>query len=279
MVSGPDGLAQIRFYEVTEMDTQLHEAAYFCHGMPGSEHDARLLKAVDSRIRLIAPNLLEARSIDPMLDVLGDFDRDTKDFADGLINVVGFSIGAMVAIKIAAACPERVGRLTLISPGAPLSLGDFLPKMAGKPVFTLAMKRPIALRALTFGQGLMSSVAPGFLMKQLFAKCGGAERALINDATFRDVIRRGFSNSFRYRRDAYVRFVRSYVEDWASNLKDVTCPVELWHGEKDTWTPIAMSQKLDEIIAGPSQLNTIPDAEHYSTLTRVTLAPIGGTKS
>lgn len=257
------------------MTAVTNEVVYFCHGMPGSEHDARLIKAVDDRVRLIAPNLLTGSSLDPMHDLLTSFDESTREIADGQINVVGFSIGAMVAIKIAAARPKRVGRLTLISPAAPLALGDFLPEMAGKPVFDLAIKRPRALRALTFVQGLMSAVAPGFLIKQLFAKCGAAEKKLIDDTTFQEVIRHGFANSVRRHPAAYVRFIRSYVEDWSPALSNIRCPVDLWHGEKDTWSPIAMSHGLRDALAGPVHLNSIPTTEHYSTLAEVTLTPIG----
>ncbi|MEP3295516.1 MAG: alpha/beta hydrolase [Pseudoruegeria sp.] len=257
------------------MNAETDEIAYFCHGMPGSEHDARLIKTVDDRVRLIAPNLLTASSLDPMHDLLADFDESTREIADGQINVVGFSIGAMAAIKIAAARPKRVGRLTLISPAAPLSLGDFLPEMAGKPVFDLAITRPRTLRVLTFVQGLVSAVAPGFLIKQLFAKCGPAEKKLIDNKTFQEVIRHSFANSFRRHPAAYVRFVRSYVGDWSSALSNISCPVDLWHGEKDTWSPIAMSHALQEALAGPAHLNSIPDTEHYSTLSEVSLAPIG----
>jgi pimeloyl-ACP methyl ester carboxylesterase len=256
------------------MSIQKHEAAYFCHGMPGSEDDAKLLQNVDDKVQLIAPNLLNTRSADLMSGVLKQFDERTEGFADGQINVVGFSIGAMVAIKIAVARPRRVGRLTLISPAAPLSLGNFLPEMAGKPVFTLAMKHPKALKLLTRVQGLLSSVAPNFLIKQLFAKCGKAESALIDDPSFRTVIRHGFSNSFQQHPDAYVGFIRSYVEDWSADLNRVNCPVDLWHGMHDTWSPIAMSQKLGDSFSTSAHVSLIQDTEHYSTLTRAHLTSL-----
>lgn len=256
------------------LDMQKHEAAYFCHGMPGSEHDAQLLGQIDDRVCLIAPNLLHLCSADLTAGVLKGFDTATRDFADGTVNAVGFSIGAMVAIKIAAARPNRVGRLTLISPAAPLSLGNFLPDLAGQQVFKLAKKHPPALKLLTAGQGALSYFAPDFLIKQLFAKCGEAERKLIDDPAFRDILKQGFANSFRRHPDAYMGFVRSYVEDWSADLNSVTCPVELWHGVQDTWSPITMSQALCKGIAGPSTLHSVQGTEHYSTLSRVCLTPL-----
>lgn len=240
--------------------------------MPGSEHDARLLRNVEDDIPILAPNMLQAGAEDPIAGVLATFDELTVDFADRQINLVGFSIGAMIAIKIAAVRPERVGRLTLISPAAPLCLGDFLPEMAGATVFNLAIKRPKTLRALTFGQGLLSRFSPGFLLKQLFAKCGEAEKELLEDPQFRDVMAHGHSNSFSRYPDNYLQFVQSYVEDWSADLAKVTCEFETWHGAKDTWSPIAMSHKLCDAIAAPCRLHVVQDGEHYSTLTKAFVA-------
>ena len=63
-------------------------------------------------------------------------------------HIVAFSLGAYRAIATAASQPEHVTRLTLISPAAPLELGDFLPHVAGRAVFR-ATRFPPLLRALT----------------------------------------------------------------------------------------------------------------------------------
>ncbi len=263
------------FIKEPGLHMQDSEAIFFCHGMPGSEHDARLLRNIEDDTRMLAPNMLHKGAGDPISDVLKTFDELTIDFADRQVNLVGFSIGAMIAIKIATVRPERVGRLTLISPAAPLSLGDFLPEMAGAPVFNLAIKRPKALRALTFGQGLLSRVSPGFLIKLLFTKCGESEKKLLEDPEFHDVIMHGLSNSFVRGPKIYVQFVQSYVEDWSADLAKVTCAVEIWHGAKDTWSPIAMSYKLCDTIAAPHRLHVVQDGEHYSTLTKASVARLG----
>lgn len=107
----------------------------FCHGMPGSMAEAALLQGANPTADVTALNMLDG-------NLHRDFDAITAKSTRQQRHVVGFSIGAISAIQLAAQRPANVSRLTLISPAAPLSLGDFLSDMAGKPVFELAMRSP-----------------------------------------------------------------------------------------------------------------------------------------
>lgn len=190
---------------------------------------------------------------------------------DGPIHVVGFSIGAMAALRIAAVCPDLVSRLTLISPAAPLQLGEFLPDMAGKPVFEMALRRPWLLGIVARAQGLMTRIAPKTLMDLLFARCGAAEQALLADPDFQRVLKTGLQNSLVRHPRTYQAVVTAYVQDWSDLIARVDCPVDLWHGTKDTWSPPAMSDALAAAFGERATLTRVQDAEHYSTLTRVVL--------
>ena len=143
---------------------------YFCHGVPGGPDDAQLLMSGDPEV--IAPNLFQ----DGVFLPEDQFDALTEGALDGAVHLVGFSIGAMAAVRIAAAFPARVGKLTLISPAAPLELGDFLPDMAGLPVFKITMRSPFLLKGLVAVQGLFKRMAPNLLIRQLF---GTAEAELL----------------------------------------------------------------------------------------------------
>jgi pimeloyl-ACP methyl ester carboxylesterase len=211
-----------------------------------------------------SPNTVDA-TFSKALDAKGQGTASNK------IHLVGFSIGAMVAIKIAAAHPDRISRVTLVSPAVPLQLGDFLPVMAGKPVFDLAMRRPGLLRAVTALQGIATRIAPNFLIKSLFAKCGPAERALLEDQTFQTVMRKALSDSFVHHPKAYLGYISAYVEDWRNDLLRINCDVDLWHGTQDTWSPPEMSQALKDQWGERCTLHRVPGTEHYSTLKHVTL--------
>ena len=246
------------------------DAVYFCHGMPGSKSDATLLQKANPDVDIVAVDLLantpEAVDV-AFLDAL-----HSKAIAadNGGVVLAGFSIGAMAAIKIAAKCPDIVSRLILISPAAPLSMGDFLPDMAGKPVFKLAMSHPKLLRVLTVFQGLMTRWSPERTAGALFRNCGAAERALFEDPDFQNGLNQAFVECFLRRPDAYLAFINAYVADWSETIDLVQCPVELWHGTNDTWSPPEMSYALAKRFGEKATLRMVEQAEHYSTMNQVT---------
>ncbi|OUS38909.1 hypothetical protein A9Q94_00845 [Rhodobacterales bacterium 56_14_T64] len=243
---------------------------YFCHGLPGSPADANLIsEGLLPGTRVVAPKLLEAgRDVDNILDeTVTQFDKLIAD-ARGYIHVIGFSIGAMVACKIAAERPEEVGRLSLISPAAPLQLGDFLPHMAGAPVFEMARDHPRRLAMATVAQGIAARLAPGLLIKALFAKCGSQEQALIEDPQVQFLLKRALENSYRKHPLQYRQMLTAYVGDWTEVLPSIQCPVDLWHGTADSWSPLAMSEALKIAIKAPTTLHEIKGGEHYSTLAK-----------
>jgi pimeloyl-ACP methyl ester carboxylesterase len=251
--------------------TQDLEPIFFCHGAPGSPQDVDVLRTAGNDTQIIAPNMFDLGAGDVVDQMVEAFDRSTSKNGGKSVHVVGFSIGTMVAIKVAAARPDRIAKLTLISSAAPLQLGDFLPDMAGKPVFDLAKNRPKTLKLLTKTQSLLSTIAPNFLMNQLFSKCGKLEHELLVDPKFQQVIKQGFANSFCQNSNAYINLLQSYVVDWSADISRVSCPVEIWHGDKDTWSPPAMAHALFDAFSGRAHLNIVPNAEHYSTLAAASL--------
>ena len=247
------------------------EPIVFCHGMPGSPSDFELLLEKNPTAAFIPLSLLEGSPNTVDATFSKALDAKGQGTASNKIHLVGFSIGAMVAIKIAAAHPDRISRVTLVSPAVPLQLGDFLPVMAGKPVFDLAMRRPGLLRAVTALQGIATRIAPNFLIKSLFAKCGPAERALLEDESFQTIMRKALSDSFVHHPKAYIGYISAYVEDWRNDLAHINCAVDLWHGTKDTWSPPEMSEALKDQLGDRCTLHRVPGTEHYSTLKHVTL--------
>lgn len=236
-----------------------------CHGVLGSPADAEMLRlhnpdhdihALDS----FATGAIALTGDPPRLPV------------DGPIHVVVCSIGAMAAIRIAGALPERVQRLTLISAAAPLELGPFLPDMAGRMIFDMAMRRPVASRGITLVQGIFARLAPDLMTRVLFLNSGSVERALLQDSAVRNVSRQALRNSFVDNPNRYGNAVTTYGLPWAADLDRVTCPVELWHGTSDTWSPSAMATALAGRFADPATLIWVERGEHYSTLAPVKLS-------
>ena len=239
---------------------------YFCHGVPGGPDDITIMN-IPSGVDVISADILANGGIS---DAVAQFDKATSG-QTAQIDLVGFSIGAMFALQIAAARPDRVRSLTLISPAAPLNLGSFLDRMAGKPVFTLAAKSPRALFFLTTLQGVLLWVAPNSLIKPLFAKCGPDEQALLLDQDFRDTLIRGLHNTYARHRKSYVQILSDYVTDWSAILPSIRTPTTIWHGDADTWAPVEMAYALKSAVSGPVTLHIVKGGEHYTTLTKADL--------
>ncbi len=242
---------------------------FFCHGVPGGDAERQLLARANPDVEIIDLNIFEH----PPEDVARALAVavPASETAQGDIHLVGFSIGAMAALQIAARCPDKVSRVTLVSPAAPLQLGDFLPDMAGQVVFELAAHKPKVLALLTGVQAVIVRAAPALLIKALFAKSTAAELDLLKDTDFQSAMKGVLKRSFGAYRSSYLAYLKAYVLDWRSALSQVRCPVEIWHGTADTWSPIAMAFALRENITTDCTVREVPDSGHYSTLLQVRL--------
>ena len=146
--------------------------------------------------------------------------------------VVGHSLGGRVAVRLAAAYPERVGALVLC--GAPLV------RTAGR-----GRRPPAAFRAARLLHGA----------------------GLIGDARMERARRRHGSADYRaahgVMRDILVRLVN---EDYDDALGVLRCPVELLWGDDDADAPLATARALEATVPN-AHLEIVPGAGHLIPLT------------
>lgn len=234
----------------------------YCHGLPGSPAE---LQALGTPLphRLVALDRLGRREETYESRALSAF--DALGF-QGEANLIGFSLGAMAAIHIAARRPAQMRKLVLISPAAPLQHGDFLPGMAGRPVFEAAMRGGASLRLISSAQWMTSWLAPSAMVGLMFRTGPGAERRLAELPNFRDEIARGIRLCTGRAYAAYRDELRAFVCPWQSVVDEVACPVEIWHGDADNWAPLAMAQALRARLGGRASLTVREGLGHYSTL-------------
>lgn len=252
---------------------------YF-HGIPGSPAEVELAGVGDavSASRVYAPN----RTAEHLSLSMAEYeDKLVADilhrFPSGPLKLIGFSLGAKVALSVAVRLGDRVARIHLVSPAAPLEGGDFLWHMAGAPVFALAKYCPWLLTPLVWVQGLLARFAPGFLFRALFASAAGADTELARAPAFQSAMRSILAASLTGTCWGYRREVLSYVCPWAALLPCVRHRVHIWHGSRDTWAPPALAEFLARSIPGP-QLeghrgeaplrHMYPGLSHYSTLVK-----------
>lgn len=180
--------------------------------------------------------------------------------------LIGFSLGAFVALETAARAPARVSALHLISPAGPLQLGHFLDAMAGGPLFRMARDRPRLFKTVAGLERQVARIAPGFLLGRLMATAQGEDLALARDPEFREAMAAVLGQGLGRTTAGFVRTVTAYVQDWRSSLAAISAPVTIWQGDQDNWTPPVMAAALAAALPGSAALITVPGASHYSTL-------------
>lgn len=235
----------------------------YCHGLPGTPEELSALvpSLPAGRVR----GLARLDQVHPTLQgrVLAAFDALELNRP---VDVAGFSLGAMSAVIIAAKRASLVRRLVLISPAAPLELGDFLPSMAGKPVFEAAQRGRLVLGVFSALQSAAVMAAPRRLIETMFARSPDADRRLLASRGFINIILAGLRASLFERNSAYRAELREYVRPWAGILDEVRCETEIWQGSADDWTPPAMADALKQRIGERAKVKVCAGLGHYSTL-------------
>ncbi len=195
-------------------------------------------------------------------------DEISKKAAGKQVDVIGFSIGAFVALQTCRYMASGVKTLHLVSAAAPLEAGDFIEAMAGKQVFQLAKVFPTLFILLSYWQGLLALLSPNALFRLLFASAAGDDKALTDDPVFQSSITKVLRSCFIGRVRGYARDIGAYVRPWETTLSDVSVNTYIWHGAEDNWSPTLMADYLKAAIPGCISLKIYSGLSHYSCLYR-----------
>ena len=183
------------------------------------------------------------------------------------VHLLGFSIGASLALRVAAKLPKPAAGIWLVSAAAPLEWPECWQGMgAGRYTFALAQSYPRLFKLLSIYQGWLAQHFTALLLRGLFQGARGADAKLLAQAPLRaqlmDVLRQCFARGA----GAYARDVQCYVAPWAASLAQVQGPVQLWHGDQDNWAPVSMAHALLAQFGSQAQLHWLAGRSHYSCL-------------
>lgn len=182
------------------------------------------------------------------------------------VNLIGFSIGAFVALRTSQLLGPQVGQLHLVSAAAPLQSGHFLPRMAGRAVFHAASVSPKRFKAAVLGQAAFARWAPGWMQAVLFRGATGVERELTSGPAFRLLMSELLRSSLVEHRAGYERDILAYVQDWSALPAQVTADTSLWHGTQDNWAPADMATSLRDKLPNCRRLHLLEGLSHFSCL-------------
>jgi pimeloyl-ACP methyl ester carboxylesterase len=241
---------------------------YF-HGVPGAPEECRIFDE-EGKARNLSFICFDRFAIDSSLkgEAYYQFlaDEISKTANGKPVDVVGFSIGAFIALQTCRYLGENVRNLHLISAAAPLEAGEFLEAMAGKRVFQLAKTFPVLFLLLSYWQGLLALVFPKALFQLLFASAVGKDKGLAANREFQSSFIPILQFCFIKRISGYARDIRAYVRPWNGSLADITINAHIWQGTKDNWSPPMMASYLKSAIPGCAHLEILAELSHYSCL-------------
>ncbi len=255
----------MKFTEYGDKDGQL--VIYF-HGAPGGIEECALFDSYAKKhgLKVIC---LDRFSLDDPLGREGYYkhiaDQIKSKAGDQAVDIIGFSIGAHVALEVSVLLNDQVRHTHLISAVAPIDADDFIDNMAGGIVFKLAMGRPFIFRLLTQYQKLMALLAPRILFNMLFASAVGKDRELSERDDFKSRMIPVLRHCFRNNASGYMRDINFYVT-WEKGLGGHASDVHLWHGTEDNWSPFAMASYLSTMVSGATYNETMEGLSHYSCL-------------
>lgn len=243
---------------------------YF-HGVPGAPEEGGIFDAC-AKERGLSVICFDRFSIDAAIadDAYYQFlAREISRKAEGrAVDVVGFSIGAFVALQTCRHMAGQVRSLHLVSAAAPLDGGDFLAAMAGKRVFQLARACPAVFGLLSYWQGFLASFFPFALLRMLFASAAGEDKKWVTDREFKSGIAKILKSCFAGGIRGYARDMRAYVRPWKDALSEVSVNTYIWHGAEDNWSPKGMAEYLKLAIPGCVSAEIFSGLSHYSCLYR-----------
>lgn len=257
------------------------QPALFFHGLPGSPDDIGYMHDAPE---MYGVNWLEgiASDPDPVAGLCAQFDTLSRDTHGARASktptptpqpkvLIGFSLGAMAALLIAASRPAQVSRVILIAPAAPWNNGVFGNDMAGGRLFTMAQNAPKALRMVTRMQARWYRLAPRVLTWAASMNNPRRDRRMLHAPQAQQRLDAGLRHALLDHQKAYVSALELYVSDWGGRLKSVTCPVDIHAGLSDTWTPPNLVKSLNPLLAQPPSVTWIKKTGHFGTLMNATL--------
>ena len=241
---------------------------YF-HGAPGAPEEGAIFDdcGKDHGLTFICHDRF---SVDPKLTDEAYYRYLAKEIsrksAGRKVDVIGFSIGAFIALQTCRHMANEVRSLYLVSAAAPLEAGDFLAAMAGKQVFQLAKVSPALFVLLSYWQSLLALFFPNALFRLLFASAGGQDKALAADKEFQSGITNILRSCFIGRVPGYARDIKAYVRPWETTLSELSVKTHIWHGTEDNWSPSGMAKYLESAIPGYTATRMFDGLSHYSCL-------------
>jgi pimeloyl-ACP methyl ester carboxylesterase len=248
----------------------------YCHGFPSSSHEIDAVPDIQA--------LFPARWIAPDRPGYGGSDHDPFRTADSLaddyaalldyfqlpkVKVLATSGGTPGLLAFARRHPQRVGKMAVVCGMGFMGQGAQrrrMPRLVreGLHMAKLASWMPDIL----FHRWSRRFVYPtARALVRLGTHFGlPADKAVFaQDPYFQRVLEETFEQAFQRGGPGMARDLRAWTGDDGAWLKDLTLPVQWWHGTADTVVPFAVGEVTSGAIPG-AILHVVDGAGHFSLI-------------
>lgn len=246
---------------------------YF-HGFPSCSTEAALAHRVARglHVRIVAVDrpgfgrstFLEDRRI-------GDWPADVVELADALgldrVSVIGVSGGGPYALACAAAIPERLRAVGVVSGLGPAHARGAIRGMAplNRLLFRLGRRAPWIVRA---AYRTLSDVVlrdRGRLRLRLAPSLSEADRRVFQRRDVLDTLLGSFRAAGQQGGRGIAWELSRFNRPWDFEIERITLPVRLWHGQADRVVPWAMGRRVAHAVPG-CRARFFPDEGHFSLI-------------
>jgi len=241
------------------------------HGTPGSRLMFQIADdfARQSGLRLIAPErpgfgLSSFAKAQPLARSADDMAVLCDALGLRRVALAGVSGGAPFAVACAAARPERVSAMALVSPVGPFAGTDSPPRIgpAHRLTFRVLPGVPLLYRFLfTFGRmGFL--FVPDAMAALIMSRSAPSDWRILSEKRIRKNLLRGLREGVRPGVGGAVEELRCFSRPWNLPLHDITAPTILWQGLSDRNVPVPAALRLGELIPG-CEVRRVKGAGHY----------------
>jgi pimeloyl-ACP methyl ester carboxylesterase len=269
MVEGRLKLSDGRYLAWCERGAADGAVVFAFHGLPGSRlqvhPDENIpLKAGARVIHVDRPGF--GRSDAAPGRRLEDWATDISELADHLhvdrFAIAGVSGGGPFACACAARLGERVLRAAIISSVGPpevmLSHGSWVVRSG----FKVAAVAPWLLTPILAIAAFAARRAPIFYFERLIEHLPSCDREILRKPPMLAMLRRDSAEAFRNGHSAFLEDLSLEARPWGINFAQVSCPVALWHGGRDTIVPPAATEALAALLPHAT-VSLLPEAGHF----------------
>lgn len=267
----PDG----RRLAFTEYGAADGRPILYCHGFPGSRHEAAFADGTAARIgvRLVAADRpgMGGSDYQPGRRLL-DWPDDVRALANHLglerFAVVGVSGGAPYALACVFALPGMARSAAIVSGvGPPAAVRDapagttsgLVLRLVGWMPWTASLLSPL-VSAFVRGRSAL-------LFRLMATRAATADRRILGDPAFRATLGASLGTAFEQGSRGAAADLRLLSAPWSFPISEIRAPVDLWHGEDDRVVSISMGHYLARALP-ECRATFLPDEGHYSLISR-----------